>query len=133
MYKKILLASFVYPRRIEWFLNHLEIEFNIKRENVFIFEYLNDDSKRIVTFKFNLNVKNNVNLKELFPNTILIHKRGTAIYTINALNELIKKENLNKLGNIDFKSIKVDWCKYQDNILLYNNSELNISPIKRIL
>lgn len=132
MDKTILLASFIFPERLDWFLNYLENKFGIKKETVFVFKNLDDESKLIVTFKFIIKKNKRVNFKNLFPNAILIHKKGTCIYTINALNKMIEEQHPSSVGNIDYKSIKIKWEEYQDKILLYNNHELNISSIKRI-
>jgi len=132
MNKNILLASFIFPERLEWFLTYLEDKFGISRDNVFIFENLDDESKLIVTFKFVISTEKRVNFKTLFPNAILIHKKGTAIYTINALNKLIDEISDGSVGNIDYKSVKINWDDYQDKILLINDDNLKISSIKRI-
>jgi len=132
MDKTILLASFIFPERLDWFLNYLEDKFGIKKETVFVFKNLDDESKVIVTFKFFIKNNKKVNFKNLFPNAILIHKKGTCIYTINALNKMIENQHPSSVGNIDYKSVKINWEEYQDKILLYNNHELNISNIKRI-
>lgn len=132
MNKNILLASFIFPERLEWFLDYLEDKFNIKREKVFVFKNLDDNSKLIVTFKFVIKGNKRVNFKNLFPNAILIHKKGNAIYTINALNKLIELQSDGDVGNINYKSVKINWDDYQNKILLYNNNNLNIYNIKRV-
>jgi|TARA_Y100000389_G_scaffold101490_1_gene98292 hypothetical protein len=132
MNKTILLASFIFPERLDWFLDYLDSKFGIKKDKVFAFKNLDDESKVIVTFKFVIRNGKRVNLKSLFPNAIPIHKKGTAIYTINALNKLIETNGSGDLGNIDYKSVKINWDDYQDKILLYNNDKLNISTIQRI-
>lgn len=132
MNKTLLLATFIFPERLEWFLSYLENKFDIKKEKVFIFENLDDESKVIVTFKLVLRNGRRINLKRHFPNAIPIHKKGNAIYTINALNKLIEHETGLELGNIDYKNHKIDWDKYQDNLILSNNGELTIYRIKRV-
>jgi hypothetical protein len=132
MNKDILLASFIFPERIDWFVNHLHNKFNIAKEKVFIFENLDDQSKVIVTFKFTVSTTKRSNFKELFPNAILIHKKGNCIYTINALNKLIEEKCDGSLGNIDYKTIKIDWSEYDNKILLTNENNLNIYSIKRL-
>ena len=132
MNKTILLASFIFPERLDWFLGYLESKFSISRDKVFIFENLDDESKYIVTFKFVVKGDRKINFRTLFPNAILIHKKGTAIYTINALNKLIETQVDTSMGNIDYKSVKINWEDYQDKILLYNNNKLNICRIKRL-
>ena len=132
MDRKVLLASFIFKDRLDWFLNYLESRFSIAKETVFIYE-TDDDSKFMVTFKFLIKFNENVNFKELFPNATLIHKRGDAIYSINALNKLIDTYNIENIGNIKYKNIKIDWSLYQHKLLLIRNNNLTITDIKRIL
>lgn len=49
----------------------------------------------------------------------IIHKKGKAYYTINALNELVKRENNGKLDN----NFPINWQKYQNKILFLNNQK----------
>jgi len=132
MNKDILLASFIFPERIDWFTSYLNNKFNIAKEKVFLFENLDDPSKLIVTFKFSVDTTKKSNFKHLFPNAILIHKKGNCIYTINALNKLIEEKHDGSFGNIEYKTININWSEYQDKILLINEGNLKISNIKRI-
>ena len=131
MNKNILLASFIFPERLEWFLGYLESKFSIPRDKVFVYENIDDESKVIVTFKFVIKDGKRIDFKNLFPNAILIHKKGDAIYTINALNKIIENTNDN-IGNIDYKSHKIDWDTFQNKMLLTNNDGLIIYNIKRV-
>jgi hypothetical protein len=129
MDKTILLASFIFPERLDWFITYLENQFGIVKTKIFVFKNLDDESKLIVTFKLVIHDEKRLNLKELFPNALMIHKRGTAFYTINALNELIKLE----FGyNVDPKSVKIDWAKYQDKFVLLDNKTLKILSLSRV-
>ena len=132
MNKNILLASFIFPERLEWFLGYLKTKFSIPREKVFVYQNLDDESKIIVTFKFVLRDGKKIDFKNLFPNAILIHKKGDAIYTINALNKIIENIDNDNFGNIDYKSYKIDWETFQGKMLLTNNEGLVIYNIKRI-
>jgi hypothetical protein len=132
MNKTILLASFIFPERLEWFLGYLENKFNIPKDNVFCFKNLNDESKLILTFKVTIPESKKLDLKNLFPNAIVIHKKGTAFYTINALNKLIESTSSASLGNIDYKSIKIEWANYQNKIILIDNKELAILDLERV-
>ena len=132
MNKTLLLATFIFPERLEWFLDYLENRFRISRDKVFIFENLDDQGKVIVTFKLILKDGTRINLKKHFPNAIPIHKKGTALYTINALNKLIELESGGDLGNINYKDFKINWDKYQDRLILNNNGELTLFKIKRV-
>lgn len=132
MNKTLLLASFIFPERLEWFIGYLDTKFKISRDKIFCYKNLNDESKLIVTFKLILQESKKLDLNNLFPNAITIHKKGTAFYTINALNKLIEKESNSSLGNIDYKSYVIDWEKYQDKFILIDNKELSILDIKRV-
>ena len=56
-------------------------------------------------------------------NTIMVHrkKETNTLYTINALNELIKKLN----GGVVDTSYRVNWLHYKNSKLLTQNNELN--------
>jgi hypothetical protein len=132
MNKKPLLAAFVFPERLDWFLDYLEEKFNISKDKVFVFKILDDESKVMVTFKFINKTDRKINFKRLFPDAIQIHKRGTCIYTINALNKLIEETSGMELGNINYKSVKINWDDYQDKLIIKKNGNLFLYDIKRI-
>ena len=73
------------------------------------------------------------NVNALPENTIMVHrkKETNTLYTINALNELIKKLN----GGVVDTSYQVNWVHYKNSILLTQNNELNQlnTKIHRIL
>jgi DNA-directed RNA polymerase subunit L len=62
------------------------------------------------------------NINEIPENTILVHrkKETNTLYTINALNELIKKLNE---GVVDI-NYRVSWPHYKNCILLTQHNEL---------
>lgn len=132
MNKVILLACFIFPERVDWFLSYLKTKFGIEKEKVFCYKNLEDESKYIITFKLTIQDGKRLNLKELFPSAIPIHKKGNAIYTINALNKLIEEKSGNDIGNIDYKSFKIDWDEYQNKMILLNGKELSILSIERV-
>ena len=132
MDKKVLLASFIFKDRINWFLNELETKHSIPKNTVFIYE-IDDSSKYMVTFKFLIKFGERVNFKEIFPNATLVHKRGNAIYSINALNKLIEIYNSDNIGNINYKNVKINWELYQNKLLLIRNNNLIITEINRFL
>lgn len=63
------------------------------------------------------------NVSDIPTNTILVHRKkdSNTLYTINALNELIKKLN----GGVVDTKFPIDWQHYRNCILLTNNNELN--------
>lgn len=132
MDKTILLASFIFPERLDWFMAYLETKFEIPRSKVFCYKNLDDESKIIVTFKLIISDNQRLDLKNLFPNAIIIHKKGNALYTINALNKLIEENLGDTIGNIDYKSYQINWDEYQNKLILIDNKELKLLNIKRV-
>ncbi len=132
MDRTILLASFIFPERIEWFLNYLKNKFSIEKEKVFCFENLDDESKVIITFRLTIEDGKPLNLKNLFPNAVIIHKKGDALYTINALNKLIEEKYPDSIGNMDNKNVKIDWSEYQNKFILINDNKLCLFNINRV-
>jgi len=132
MNKTILLASFIFPERVEWFLSYLDAKFNITKDKVFCYKNLDDESKLIITFKIILPEGKKINLKDLFPSAVPIHKKGNALYTINALNKLIDQELGDNAGNIDYRTFKINWEEYQNKMILINGKDLRIFPITRL-
>jgi hypothetical protein len=132
MSKTSLLASFIFPERVEWFLSYLEAKFSIGKEKVFCYKDENDEAKLILTFKLTMPDDKSLNLKDLFPSAVIIHKKGNALYTINALNKLIEEKAEESIGNIEYKDVKINWEEYQDKFILIKDKELKILSISRV-
>lgn len=132
MNKTILLAAFIFNERIEWFLNYLENKFSIPKTKVFCYKNLDDESKMIMTFKLVIPQNKRLNLKDLFPSAIPIHKKGNALYTINALNMLIDSMSGDNIGNVDYGSVIINWDEYQNKLILTKGKELVFLNIERV-
>jgi len=63
-----------------------------------------------------------------FPKTISVHRKKefNILYSINALNELIKQEN----GGLFSHTYQVDWTKFRDSIIVVNDGKIKIMPTK---
>lgn len=133
MRNNLLLVTFLNSNTLESFLRFLYKKFGIKKKSVFVFKSLDDEDKLFATFKIFLNEEEKFDLKSVFRNTSLIHKKGTTFYTINALNKLIELENNLLPGNINYKDYEINWDKYQNTFLLIQNNELVIKPIEKLL
>ena len=86
--KTLLLASFVKEDKLDWFLNRIWKNFNIKRQQVFFFK-MNDDY--VLTYKLSLDPEKRIDIRKELPKTIQVHKKNNTIFTINALNKLIER------------------------------------------
>ena len=132
MDKNILLASFIFPERLDWFVNDLGEKFGIASNKIFCYKNTNDESRVIVTYKITVPEGERLDIKNLFPNAVIIHKKGNALYTINELNKLIETKVGSDIGNIDYRAYKLDWNEYQNKLILIDNKELALIDILRI-
>ena len=120
-----LLCTFAIRSRIED-ITRIIMECNdILYNKIYVFENLNDDSQLICTY--NVSYEDG-HLSEDIPNTISLHrkKQTNTLYSINALNEVIRSQNN---GVLD-KKFPVPWEQYSNTLLLTNENGLNKIPTK---
>ena len=114
-----LYCTFVPEENIESTIDKIKTSYSILFNKIFVLESL-DGEKIMLTY--NVDVSNSVR-ESMIDNTILVHrkKQTNTLYTINALNELIKSLNN---GVVD-KSFAVDWSDYKNCILLIQAEGFN--------
>ena len=132
MHNTLILASFIFPERLDIFLDYLKKKFGIDRDRVMVFDNIDDPLKIIVTFRLVLKDGRRIDFRKDLPTTIRIHKRGNCLYTINALNKIIERDFNLQPGNINYKNYAIDWDNYQDKMVLIVGGELKEYEIKRI-
>ena len=98
--------------------------FTISKENFDIFNNQKDISQLICTY----NIPNNQDNFIEGMDTIALHrkKQSNTLYTINALNEVIREKNN---GVLD-KTFPITWSEFQNSLLLVNEQGLNVIPTK---
>ena len=99
--------------------NTIQTSYVILFDKIFVLESL-DGEKIMLTYNVDMN---NSRIDSMIDNTILVHrkKQTNTLYTINALNELIK--DLNN-GVLD-KSFPINWNDYKNCILLIQTDGFN--------
>tara|TARA_Y100000592_G_C5333612_1_gene250762 strand:- start:164 stop:556 length:393 start_codon:yes stop_codon:yes gene_type:complete len=107
-----LYCTFTTPDEVDEIINKIKSSYVILFNKIFILESVDDD-KLMLTY--NIDLGNSVN-EFIVDNTILVHrkKHTNTLYTINALNELIKSLNN---GVLDKKFV-INWDNYKNCILL---------------
>ena len=131
MTKKLLIAAFVYKNKLEQFLTDVYTYFGIDSDKVFLYENLENETQYIATFYIELNIGEKINLRKYFKNALIVHKKKKTFYTINALNKLIEKEHKLEKGNIDYKTWKIDWYKFENKLIINSNNKLVLIGLKR--
>ena len=111
-----LFATFTGLDTLDELIVSLSSTYTIMYNKMFIL-YVKSTDEYVVTY----NVEQ-TNVSGIPVNTILVHrkKESNTLYTINALNDLIKKLN----GGVVDPTFRVDWQHYKNCILLTNHNEL---------
>jgi len=111
-----LFCTFVTLEEIDNFVKEISHKYVIMYNKLFVL-YIKDTGEYVVTYN-----TDQINLNSIPDNTILVHrkKETNTLYTINALNELIKKLNG---GAVDVH-YKINWQHYKNTILLTQHNEL---------
>ena len=114
-----LYCTFTNIDDLEMVTNTIQSSYVILFDKIFVLESLEDDK---IMLTYNVDMINSTN-DFAVENTILVHrkKQTNTLYTINALNELIKSLNN---GVID-KSFAVNWNDYKNCILLVQTEGFN--------
>lgn len=114
-----LYCTFTTVDAYEEVANTIQTSYVILFNKLFVLESL-DGEKIMLTY--NVDMNNSVT-NSMMDNTILVHrkKQTNTLYTINALNEVIKSLNN---GVLD-KSFAVKWNDYRNCILLIQTEGFN--------
>jgi len=112
-----LFCTFTDLEGLEVLIEKIKTRYSIIYNKLFVLEIVGKN-EYVVTY----NVEQ-ANVSAIPENTILVHrkKESNTLYTINALNELIKKLN----GGVVDTKFPIDWQHYRNCILLTQHNELN--------
>ena len=114
-----LYCTFTTLDNYEKVANTIQSSYVILFNKLFVLESL-DGEKIMLTYNVDMN---NSSKESMVENTILVHrkKQTNTLYTINALNELIKSLNN---GVLD-KKFPIEWNNYRNCILLIQAEGFN--------
>lgn len=111
-----LFCTFVSEELITERVNEISRSYNIMYNKMFVL-FIKSTGEYVITYNVD---QGNVN--GIPENTILVHRKKdtNTLYTINALNTLIKSLN----GGVVDTKFRVDWQHYRNCILLTQQNEL---------
>lgn len=110
-----LLCTFTTKAELENSLNKIQDTYNVVYNYIYILQNKSNLDELYITYNIDISEPPVQSL----PDTILVHrkKESNTLYTINALNQVIKEETG---GHLD-KSYKVDWNKFRNSIIVTNS------------
>ena len=114
-----LYCTFTTSDSVSEIIEKVKYSYVILFNKIFVLESL-DGKKTMLTYNVDMN---NSSTNNIIDNTILVHrkKQTNTLYTINALNELIKSLNN---GVLD-KRFPIEWNNYKNCILLVQTEGFN--------
>jgi hypothetical protein len=110
-----LLCTFAKVEELDNKVNIITTNYNLLSDKIFIL-YIKSNNEYVITY--NIDTSNS----SLLENTISVHRKkdNNVLYTVNALNEIIKKLNN---GVVD-TNFKINWSHYKNSILLTQYNEI---------
>jgi hypothetical protein len=111
-----LFCTFSELDEIDNLIDNIQSQYTVLYNKIFVLQ-IKSSNEYVCTYNIDYS-----NLNEIPENTILVHrkKETNTLYTINALNELIKKLN----GGVVDVTYRINWIHYRNCILLTQHNEL---------
>ena len=112
--KTQLLCTFTTKEELQNTLQLIRETYHIVYNYIYVLQNKGNLDELFVTYNIDTQYKPQYPLRD----TILVHrkKQSNTLYTINALNELVKEEN----GGILDKSFEIDWNRFKNTIIVTN-------------
>jgi hypothetical protein len=109
-----LLCTFTTKDELQNTLETIKQTYYIVYNYIYVLQNKANLEELYITYNIDTQYKPTIPLKD----TILVHrkKQSNTLYTINALNELVKEENGGKAD----KDFMVDWDKFRNTIIVTN-------------
>ena len=119
-----LLCTFTTESELQTTLSEIRETYKIVYNYIYVLQNRNVPTDLYVTYNIDDEFRPETQLK----NTILVHrKKGfNTLYTINALNQLIKEEN----GGVLDTKYAVNWENYKNSIILTGGEGVRKIPTK---
>jgi hypothetical protein len=117
-----LFCTFTAIEDLEELVSELSRRYSIMYNKMFVL-HVKSNNEYVITYNVDQG-----NINDIPDNTILVHrkKESNTLYTINALNELIKKLN----GGVVDTNYTVNWQHYRNCILLTQHNEIKTIEYK---
>ena len=119
-----LLCTFTKRNRFKEIIGIIIACNDIVFDKIYVFQNENDYHQLICTY----NVEYDEDAIQDVPDTISLHRKKdtNTLYTINALNDLIRELNGGKLD----KTFPIEWRNYKNSLLLTGEDGLNKIPTR---
>jgi len=119
-----LLCTFTTKEQVQYTLEEIHNTYKLVYNFIYILQNKTNLDELFITYNIDTSYQNETSVE----NTILVHrkKETNTLYTINALNELVREEND---GRID-KDFQIDWSQYKNTIIVTNSTGTKKIPTR---
>ena len=123
----LLLATFCKARNVRTTIDLIMDNFVLVGNKIFVLQDESDKFKKILTYNI---VKGDTLFSNIVKNTISLHRKKdiNSLYTLNALNEVIRSQNN---GELDEK-FSVDWEDYKNTVLVTYKEDDGTNVLRKI-
>ena len=122
--KTQLLCTFAETGNLQDILQKVRENYKIVYNYIYVLQNKTNLEELYITYNIDVEFRPPVQLE----NTILVHrkKQSNTLYTINALNQLIKEEN----GGVLDTNFSLDWEKFKNSIILTGATGIRKIPTR---
>lgn len=122
--KRQLLCTFASVQSFKSTIEEIKKFYSVYNNRFFIFTNVTTPKEVFITY----NILSEGREFPKFPNTISIHrkKQTNTLYTLNAMNQIIKDEN----NGVFDRTYSVDWNLYSNSLIITGTPSIRILPIK---
>lgn len=122
--KRQLLCTFASSKSFNSVIEDIRRFYSVYSNRFFVFSNVNIPEEVFITY-------NVISDSKEFPkmaNTISIHrkKQTNTLYTLNAMNQIIKDEN----GGVFDKTFSVNWPLYENTLIITGDPSIRVLPIR---
>ena len=123
----LLLATFCKARNVRTTIDLIMDNFELVGNKIFVLQDEADKFKKLLTYNI---VKGDTLFSNIVKNTISLHRKKdiNSLYTLNALNEVIRSQNN---GELDEK-FSVDWEDYKNTVLVTYKEDDGTNVLRKI-
>lgn len=124
--KEVLIGTFVNKHKILSFIEKVKNLTKMNTDKIYVFIIEGNRNEYLVTFK---SYSNKGLINKLYNSTVL-HVKNGCLFSINALNELIKEEKGDTIQN--HKDYLIDWSKFKNKLMIMTSGKLRLYNISKI-
>lgn len=125
---RTIIGTFVKKNGILSFFEKMKYLMRLSIDKSHVYEIDGNDKEYLVTFI----VLDKDKYVKMLDNFTVLHTKNGCIFSINALNTLIKTEKEKQGLDIPNDEYVIDWNLYSNKLIILTNGKLSLSDVKMV-